>query len=147
MHAGLPALMTAHVVYTALDPHRPATLSPRISRDLLRRRLRFRGVLFSDDLDMGAVAGRRSPERVAVAALDAGCDMLLACQSLDAAVQAMQGVERAVERGRLDARQVAQSLLSIHALRRRVATLRGRRRRAGHLGWPAHARLARRLGG
>jgi beta-N-acetylhexosaminidase len=147
VQAGLPALMTAHVVYTALDPRRPATLSRAICRALLRGRLGFRGVLFSDDLDMGAVAGRRSPERVAVAALDAGCDMLLACQSLHAAVRAMQGVERAVERGRLDARQVAQSLLRIHALRRRGATLRGRRRRAGHFGWPAHARLARRLGG
>ncbi len=145
--AGLPALMTAHVVYTALDPRRPATLSPRICRDLLRRRLGFRGVLFSDDLDMGAVAGKRSPERIAVAALEAGCDMLVACQSLEAAVRAMEGVERAVERGRLDARQVAGSLLRIHGLRRRAATLRRRRRRDSRLAWPAHARLARRLGG
>jgi beta-N-acetylhexosaminidase len=144
--AGLPALMTAHVVYTALDPHRPATLSPRVCRDLLRRRLGFRGVLFSDDLDMGAVAGKRSPERIAVAALEAGCDVLVACQSLEAAVQAMEGVERAVERGRLDARQVAGSLLRIHGLRRRVAALRRGRHHDGRLAWPAHARLARRLG-
>ena len=146
VHAGLPALMTAHVVYTALDPRRPATLSPRISRDLLRRRLGFRGVLFSDDLDMGAVAGRRSPERVAVAALDAGCDMLLACQSLDAAVRAMCGVERAVERGALGGRRVAESLLRIHGLRLRAAMLRRRSRGTGRLAWPAHAKLARQVG-
>ena len=94
--------MTAHVVYDALDPRRPATLSSRICHDLLRRRLGFRGVLFSDDLEMQAVAGRRTPERSAVAALAAGCDMLLVCQSLDAAVRAMDGVERAVERATLD---------------------------------------------
>ncbi len=142
--AGIPALMTAHVVYDALDPRRPATLSPRICRDLLRRRLGFRGVLFSDDLDMQAVAGRRTPARSAVGALAAGCDMLLACQSLEAAVQAMLGVERAVERGKLEAAALAQSLLRIHGLRRRGTRLR-RGRRAGRLSWPAHARLARRL--
>ncbi len=142
--AGIPALMTAHVVYTALDPRRPATLSSRICRDLLRRRLGFRGGLFSDDLEMQAVAGRRSPETSAVAALAAGCDMLLVCQSLDAAVRAMQGVERAVERGILDARALTRSLLRIHALRRHVTRLR-RGRRPGRLGWPAHAKLARRL--
>ena len=145
IEAGIPALMTAHVVYDALDPRRPATLSARICRDLLRRRLGFRGVLFSDDLDMQAVAGRRTPERSAVGALAAGCDMLLACQSLDAAVRAMLGVERAVERGTLDATAVTQSLLRIHGLRRRVARLR-RGRNPGRLGWPAHAKLARRLG-
>ena len=144
IETGIPALMTAHVVCDALDPHRPATLSSRICRDLLRRRLGFRGVLFSDDLEMQAIAGRRSPQRSAVAALAAGCDMLLVCQSLAAAGQAMLGVERAVERGTLDARAVAQSLLRIHGLRRRVAQLR-RRRPSQRLGWPAHARLARRL--
>jgi beta-N-acetylhexosaminidase len=134
------------VVYTALDPRRPATLSSRICHDLLRRRLGFRGVLFSDDLEMQAVAGRRTPESSAVGALAAGCDMLLVCQSLDAAVRAMDGVERAVERGTLDPRAVAQSLLRIHALRQRVQRLR-RGRRSTRLGWPEHARLARRLEG
>ena len=144
IRARVPALMTAHVVYTALDARRPATLSARICRDLLRRRLGFRGVLFSDDLEMQAVAGRSTPERSAVGALAAGCDMLLVCQSLEIAARAMDGVERAVERERLDARALAQSLLRIHGLRRLV-----QRSRPGQLskrlGWPTHARLARRL--
>jgi beta-N-acetylhexosaminidase len=138
--AGVPALMTAHVVYPALD-RRPATLSSKICRDLLRRRLGFAGVLFSDDLEMNAVAGRTTPGRAAVAALRAGCDMLLVCQSLPAARAAMRGVEDALARGMLDARAVATSLSRIEALRRR----RPRRRAAGRLAWPAHARLARRL--
>ena len=141
IRARVPALMTAHVVYDALDPRRPATLSSRICHDLLRRRLGFRGVLFSDDLEMQAVAGRRTPERSAVAALAAGCDMLLVCQSLDAAVRAMDGVERAVERATLDGPAVTRSLLRIQALRRRVAA----RRAPTRLGWPAHARLAARI--
>src|SRR5919197_247731 len=108
--AGIPALMTAHVLYPALDPRRPATLSPAICRDLLRRRLGFRGVLFSDDLEMQALAARQTPPRAAVQALQAGCDMLLVCQSLDAARAAMRGVEEAVAAGALAAADLAPPL-------------------------------------
>ena len=131
--------MTAHVVYPALDPRRPATLSRRICHDLLRRRLGFRGLLFSDDLEMHSVA-RRPIERVVLEALAAGCDMLLVCASLDLARRGIDAVARAVERERLDPERVAASLARIQALRRRP-----RPRPAARLGWPAHAALARRL--
>ena len=135
--------MTAHIVYSALDPRRPATLSPAICRDLLRRRLGFRGVLFSDDLEMNAVAARSTPARSAVAALGAGCDMLLVCQSLDAARAAMRGVEEAVAAGTLPATDVALALARIAALRRRLRPEAPVR--TAPLGWPAHQRLASRL--
>src|SRR5213594_2182219 len=143
IRGGIPALMTAHVVYPALDPRRPATLSPAICRDLLRRRLGFGGVLFSDDLEMNAVAARSTPARSAVAALGAGCDALLVCQSLDAARAAMRGVEEAVASGTLSATDVALALARIAALRRRLRPEAPLRR--APLGWPAHQRLARRL--
>ncbi len=138
--AGLPALMTAHVVYPAFD-RRPATLSSKICRDLLREKLGFDGLLFSDDLEMNAVAGRSTPGRSAVEALRAGCDMLLVCQSIEAARKAMLGVEDAMVRGKLPAADVVASLARIEAYRRR----RRRRKQLPKLGWPAHARLARRL--
>jgi beta-N-acetylhexosaminidase len=138
--AGFPALMTAHVVYPALD-RLPATLSRKIAHDLLRRRLGFEGVLVSDDLDMRAVAARWTPDRLAPAALRAGCDMLLACQSLDVAAQGIEGAVRAVEHGQLDPAAIATSLGRIQQLRRRIA----RRRPSTMLGWPAHARLLRRI--
>src|SRR2546426_207921 len=137
--AGIPALMPAHVVVPALDPRRPATVSPAICRDLLRRRLRFRGVLFSDDLEMQAMAGRRRVGRAAVEALLAGCDMLLVCQSLAAAREAMAAVEDALGRGTLDAGATAASLSRIQGLRRRLTAPPGR----ASFGWPAHERLAR----
>jgi beta-N-acetylhexosaminidase len=141
IRAGIPALMTAHVVYPALDAKRPATLSPVIATDLLRRRLGFEGVLFSDDLEMQAVAGRAEPEEFATAALTAGCDMLLVCQSLEVAARAIRGVETAIERETLDARRLAEAIGRIHALRGRIPE----RRPTAKLGWPAHARLARRI--
>jgi beta-N-acetylhexosaminidase len=131
--------MTAHVVYPALDPRHPATLSRRICHQLLRRRLGFRGVLFSDDLEMYAVT-KRPIERTVLDALGAGCDMLLVCASLDLARRGIEAVAAALARERLDARAVAASLGRIQAVRRRrvppVAT---------RLGWPAHATLARRI--
>ncbi len=139
--AGIPALMTAHVLYPALDPRRPATLSPVIGRDLLRRRLGFHGVLFSDDLEMHAVAGRATPGAAAVQALRAGCDMLLVCQSLTTARTAMRGVEAAIAHGPLAPSDVATALARIQALRRRLHPART----TSALHWPTHARLARRL--
>lgn len=141
VRAGIPALMTAHVVFPALDPRRPATLSPLICQKLLRGRLGFRGLLFSDDLEMRALAGRGHP---AVEALRAGCDMLLVCQTLEAARAAMGSVEEALAGGKIDAEQVATSLSRIQRLRRSV-TLRRPASGTARLGWPAHARLARRL--
>ena len=143
IRAGFPAVMTSHVVYPAYDARRPATLSPHIARQLLRAGLGFRGVLFSDDLEMQAAAGRHPPGRLAVRALEAGCDMLLVCQSLDTVRAAMEGVEQAVEAGRLDGRLVVEALARINRLRAYAAGLR--RGPSGRFGWPAHARLARRL--
>jgi beta-N-acetylhexosaminidase len=143
IRAGFPALMTSHVVYPAYDRRRPATLSPRIARELLRRELGYRGLLFSDDLEMQAAAGRHPPGRLAMRALEAGCDMLLFCQSVDTARAAMLGVEQALAAGRLEARIVVEALARIHRLRAAIARLRGAS--SPRLGWPAHARLARRL--
>jgi beta-N-acetylhexosaminidase len=72
-----PFAMTAHVLYPALDPDRPATLSARIIGEVIRGELGFEGCLLSDDLSMGALAGSIG-ERTA-AARAAGCDLALHC--------------------------------------------------------------------
>jgi beta-N-acetylhexosaminidase len=96
--AGVPLLMTAHVLYPALDPLRPATLSRPILRDLLRRDLGFRGVVVSDDLEMGAIRSRGSVPEAAVEALRAGVDWLLVCNDLDQSLAVAERVRRAAER-------------------------------------------------
>ncbi|HEY6557508.1 MAG TPA: beta-N-acetylhexosaminidase [Polyangiaceae bacterium] len=82
------ALMTAHVVYDELDPETPATLSRRICTTLLRSEIGFRGVLFSDDLEMRALSDRFSIEQTAVGAVRAGCDALLVCSNRELAQRA-----------------------------------------------------------
>jgi beta-N-acetylhexosaminidase len=143
--AGLPIVMTAHVVYPALDPAAvPATISRPILTGLLRRRLGFRGAICTDDLEMQAIAALHRPGDAAVAALAAGADMVLLCQRQDLVRDAVAEVERAVADGRLSEARVAD------AHRRVVALARWRGRRPHRIGLAAigcraHARLNDRL--
>jgi len=73
----LPMAMTAHVVFSAIDPVTPATLSARIVRDVIRDSIGFQGLLMSDDISMGALSGSLA-ERTS-AAIAAGCDVVLHC--------------------------------------------------------------------
>jgi beta-N-acetylhexosaminidase len=75
--ASLPLAMTAHLLYRAVDPDRPGTLSPVVIQRLIREEAGFGGLLFSDDLAMKALAG--DPGTRAAAAIAAGCDIALAC--------------------------------------------------------------------
>lgn len=69
--------MTAHILYAAWDAALPATLSPRVVREVIRGAIGFDGVLVSDDLAMGAMAGLAND--LAGAAISAGCDLVLHC--------------------------------------------------------------------
>jgi beta-N-acetylhexosaminidase len=73
----MPWAMTAHIVYRALDPDHPATLSRRLIGEAIRASIGFDGVLISDDLSMAALPGTLA-ER-AKGALGAGCDVVLHC--------------------------------------------------------------------
>ena len=77
---GLPLGMTAHVVFTAIDPIAPATTSANIVKHVIRDSIGFNGLLMSDDISMGALSGSLS-ERTR-AAIAAGCDVVLHCNGV-----------------------------------------------------------------
>ena len=92
--AGIPALMTAHVMYPALDRAVPATLSRKILHVLLRERMRFRGAVISDALEMKAIAGRFGMGEAAVLAVTAGCDVVLVCRGENEQAEAIDRLSR-----------------------------------------------------
>ncbi len=149
IRAGIPALMTAHVLYPVLDRDFPATLSVRILGDLLRSQLGFRGAVFSDALEMKAIAGRLGIGDAAVQAVRAGCDVVLMCRGENDQEEAMDSIARAWTDDRVF-RKIATSAT------RRVARLRrflrrtggpspGRRASLRQVGTKRHRELARLL--
>jgi beta-N-acetylhexosaminidase len=106
--ADAPWAMTAHVVYKAIDDRAPATASVRVIDEIIRGIIGFQGVLISDDLSMKALGG--SFESRTIAALDAGCDLVLHCNGDMAEMQAVAAAlrplsEAAQERVAVAARQ------------------------------------------
>lgn len=77
---GVSSIMTSHAIYPALDPERPATLSPAILTHLLREKMKFDGLIITDDLEMGAVTKQWGVAQGAAAAFEAGADILLVCE-------------------------------------------------------------------
>jgi len=75
--ADMPLAMTCHLLFTAIDPERPATISPTLIARVIRGWIGFKGILFSDDLSMSALTG--AVEARAAAAIAAGCDIALHC--------------------------------------------------------------------
>ncbi|MFJ8017515.1 glycoside hydrolase family 3 protein [Streptomyces sp. NPDC096339] len=117
VRAGVDAVMTAHIVFPALDPSGdPATLSRPIVTGILRERLGFRGVVVTDALDMAGVRQKYGNERIPVLALLAGCDMLLNPPDL---ALAHRSVLAAVEAGELSEARIDESVLRILELKAR----------------------------
>lgn len=114
---GIEMLMTAHVLYPALDPHFPASVSPQIITGLLRQHLRYNGVVVTDDLEMGAVVRHATVEQTVVNALNAGADLLLVCHKIELALAARETCLRATENGTLSPQRIEEAGQRINALR------------------------------
>jgi len=116
-------IMTAHVLVPSFDEERPATLSPRIVKALLRDELKFQGVILSDDLEMKAIAKTYTVPDAAVGAIAAGCDGLLICSG-DVAVQAetLEALVYAVEKDKVPYKRLEDALTRLRRAKERFLT-------------------------
>ncbi|MEM7565877.1 MAG: glycoside hydrolase family 3 N-terminal domain-containing protein [Pseudomonadota bacterium] len=108
------AIMLGHLYHRDLsDGGEPITLSRTAIEGLLRRRLGFKGVVVTDDLDMGAIRRRHPPVRASVMALAAGADMIMASNSAkpdnDLPARIIDGVGEAIAKGQLSERRIRQA--------------------------------------
>lgn len=117
--AQVASIMTAHVMFPALDRTLPATLSPHILKDLLRKRLGFEGVIISDDLEMKALADHFSIEEMVVKGLQAGVDLFLICHQSEWVERALEATKRALTDGDLSVDRVQEAIGRVTRLKER----------------------------
>jgi beta-N-acetylhexosaminidase len=119
--AKLASVMTAHVVFEALDPDVPATMSRKVLQGVLRDELGFEGVLVSDDLEMKAIAQNYAVGEAALRGALAGIDLFLVCHKAAVQRAAIEALVRAVEEGALPLARVEEANRRLDVLVRRFA--------------------------
>jgi len=101
IEADVAAIMTAHIVFDAIDPENPATLSPAVLTDLLREQLKFAGVILSDALEMRAIADRFAIEETVIRGANAGLDVLAICENPDLQNRAIDALSAGLRSGKV----------------------------------------------
>lgn len=114
------SIMTAHIVFEALDPDRPATLSKRVITGLLRETLGYDGLIVSDDLEMKAIADHFTPGQAAVEAIAAGCDALLICKTVSLVDEAAEALASEASHDPAFAARLREAAARVHAARARL---------------------------
>ncbi|MBV8246069.1 MAG: beta-N-acetylhexosaminidase [Candidatus Eremiobacteraeota bacterium] len=115
------AVMTAHVVVRAFDPDSPATTSREILQTLLREEMHFRGVCFTDCMEMDAIGTTIGTAEGAVRALRAGADCVTIGHRIELARETASALERAVRDGRLPLKRLSEAYERVQRLRRRLS--------------------------
>ncbi len=116
--AGVACIMTAHVMFEAIDPSVPATMSSRVLSDLLRGELGYDGVIITDCLEMQAIADRYDVGDAALQSMQAGADLALCCHTLDRQRRIIERVASEAARNDEFASQLAASADRVAGLRR-----------------------------
>ena len=121
VRAGIPSLMTAHVIFEPLDALYPATMSRAVLHGLLREKLGYDGLVVSDDLEMRAIAGHYGSAETVVRGLNAGLDHFLCCHTAALAHEAIEHVIHAVESGEVSRDTLANANRRLESVTRRYA--------------------------
>jgi beta-N-acetylhexosaminidase len=118
-------IMSAHVFNQKLDPNYPATLSKSILTGILREQLKFKGVIISDAMEMGAITENYGAKEAIEKAINAGCDLLLFSNNVtsynsEVVPQTITTIQNLVNEGKITKGRIAESYLRIMALKRHL---------------------------
>jgi beta-N-acetylhexosaminidase len=116
IEAGVPAIMSAHVIFAALDESLPATLSKPVLTDLLRTQLGFQGLVVTDFMDMKAISDNYGAGEAAVLSIAAGADLLLLGPNPERQREVYAALEKALQSGRLSETRVREAIAHSQAV-------------------------------
>jgi beta-N-acetylhexosaminidase len=118
----LPMMMVAHAAYPLVKDKRPASISPFWTTDVLRKKIGFRGLIISDDMEMGGILTQTSMEEAAVEAIAAGTDILEICKDPSLVLRGYESLLAEAERSAAFRRRVEASCRRVLAHKRRYLT-------------------------
>lgn len=106
-------ILVSHLKYPALDEEYPASLSSKIMTDLLRNKLGYKGIIITDDMEMGAVANHNDFRSIGVNAVKAGADIVLVCHEYEHQQEVYLGLLDAVNSGEISQERIDESVKRI----------------------------------
>lgn len=106
-------ILVSHLKYPALDEEYPASLSSKIMTDLLRNKLGYKGIIITDDMEMGAVANHNDFRSIGVKAIKAGADIVLVCHEYQHQQEVYLGLLDAVNSGEISQERIDESVKRI----------------------------------
>lgn len=106
-------ILVSHLNYPALDQEHPASLSSKIMTDLLRKELGYKGIIITDDMEMGAVANHNDFKTIGVKAIKAGADIVLVCHEYGHQQDVYLGLLDAVDSGEISQERIDESVKRI----------------------------------
>lgn len=126
LRSQIPFVMVAHAAYPEVTNNKlPASLSRKWMQDVLRKKIGYRGLIISDDLEMGGVLSTGDIEDVAVETLRAGADMFLVCHNQELVWRGFEAVLRTAERDRKFAAHVERAAKRVLQFKKKSTELRG----------------------
>lgn len=127
LHRQMPFVMVAHAAYPAVTrDNTPASVSKKWITDILRKKIGYRGLIVSDDLEMGGVQAAMSIGEAAVACIKAGADIFLVCHNEQAVSECYEAVCKAAEKDRRFAARVAEAARHVMTFKKRCPELKRR---------------------
>ena len=113
----VPAIMVSHILMPQIDANNPASMSKTIITDILRKDLKFDGLIVTDDMTMGAVTNELDITTACINSINAGADLLLVCHGYDNEINVINAIKDAVNNGIISIDTINSSVYKILSLK------------------------------